>query len=56
MEYMSQGTTDMISTAGGVDTGTAAAGLETLRAELEPLEPLQRLQCCLLYTSDAADE
>ena len=44
MEYMSQGTTDMISTAGGVDTGTAAAGFETLRAELEPLEPLQRLQ------------
>ena len=41
---MSQGTTDMISTAGGVDTGTAAAGFETLRAELEPLEPLQRLQ------------
>ena len=40
MEYMSQGTTDMISTAGGVDTGTAAAGFKTLRAELEPLAPL----------------
>lgn len=47
MECMSQGTTDMISTAGGVDSGTAAAGLETLRAELEPLEPLQRLQWAL---------
>lgn len=44
---MSQGTTGMISTAGGVDSDMAAAGLETLRAELEPLEPLQRLQWAL---------
>ena len=47
MERMSQGTRDMISTAGGVDSGMAAARLETLRAELEPLEPLQRLQWSL---------
>ena len=32
---MSQGISDMISTAGGVDSGTVDAGLETLREQLE---------------------
>ena len=44
---MSQSTTDMISTADGVNSGTASDGLETMRAELDPMNPLQRLQWAL---------
>ena len=41
---MSQGTGDMISTAGGVELGTAELALDTLRAQLEPMKPPQCLQ------------
>ncbi|KZR83477.1 phosphoadenylyl-sulfate reductase [Synechococcus sp. MIT S9504] len=44
---MSQGTKGMIGTAAGVDSGTAAAGLDMLRAELDPMSPPQRLQWAL---------
>ena len=44
---MRQGTSNMISTAGGVDSGAADADLSALRAQLEPLEPQQCLQWAL---------
>ena len=44
---MRQGISNMISTAGGVDSGAADADLSALRAQLEPLEPQQCLQWAL---------
>ena len=47
MDNIRQGTRQMISTADSVDSGTVDSGLETLRAELQPLEPQQCLQWAL---------
>ena len=44
---MRQGISNMISTAGGVDSGAADADLSALRAQLELLEPQQCLQWAL---------
>ena len=44
---MSQGTRDMIGTAGGVDSESVDSGLEALRAQLKSMEPLQCLQWAL---------